>query len=335
MTGGTGLVGSHVVQLLRRDGHEVRALVRRGSAHAQLRRLECTIIEGDLLDDVDRLAEGMRGCDALVHAAALLGQRASRERYRELNVTGTAGVLGAAARAGIAHALHVSSVAVYGTIDGIITEDRWRERAIDARAFYAWSKRAAEEEAWKHDRVGGMRMTTVRPALIYGENDRHVAPRLDRLVNRRILPLPDGGRWTLPLVYAGNVAAGILACLRNPRAQGRAYNLAQDNTTPLVDVVRSWCAMRGVRVPYMPTIPGAALEAGARAIDVLSRGIPGLDLPGMRRPAHLLRVDNPYDSERARRELGWTEHVPLARALERTARWLETGTDPLHSTIDP
>ena len=327
LTGATGLVGRHVAAQLRADGHDVHALVRDASGAGALERAGCTLVVGDILDDAASLASGMRDCDALVHAAALLGARASRDRYRTLNVAGTASVFEAAERAGVRRAVHVSSVAVYGTIDGNITEDRWRESPIHANAFYAWSKRAAEEEAWKHDRVGGLRVSAVRPALIYGEHDRHVARRLDRLVRAPILPLPDGGRWTLPLVYAGNVARGIVRCLTRPVAEGRAYNLAQDNTTPLADAVRSWCAARGIRPPIVLPVPGAALEAGARVVDVLSRIAPGLDLPGARRPARLLRADNPYDSSRARLELDWTDHVPLEVAFQRTAAWLDENTN--------
>ncbi|HUF13223.1 MAG TPA: NAD(P)-dependent oxidoreductase [Longimicrobiales bacterium] len=323
LTGGTGLVGSHVALLLRAAGHDVRALVRRGSDCAQLDDLGCALVEADLSAEPAALARDMEGCDAVVHAAALVGARASRERYHALNVAGTSAVLAAAASGGVSRAIHVSSVAVYGPISGVVTEERWQEQPIHPMAFYAWSKRVAEETAWTYDRRGGMRVTTVRPALIYGERDRHVAPRLDRITRLPVLPLPDGGRWTPPLVYAGNVARGIVAALGRAGAAGRAYNLAQDHRVPLRDIVRAWCAIRCIRVPWMPGVPGGAIEGGARAADAIVRILPGLELPGLTRPARLLRGDNPYDSSRARSELGWTEPVPLEEALRRTAGWLD------------
>jgi nucleoside-diphosphate-sugar epimerase len=264
----------------------------------------------------------MRDCDAVIHAAALVGQRASRDAYLDANVTGTAAVLAAAVAAGVRRAVHVSSVAVYGPLDGSITEERWEERPIHPRAYYAGSKRAAEVEAWRHDEPGGMRVSTVRPALIYGERDRHVARRIDRAVRLPLVPLPDGGRHVLPLVYAGNVASGIVLALDTAAAAGRAYNLAQDHATPLRDLLGLWCDLRGRRVPLMPPVPGGLIERTARAVDLLSGILPGVDLPGLTRPARLLRVDNPYDSSRARQELGWTP-IPLAEALQRTAAWLE------------
>ncbi len=325
LTGGTGLVGSHCAELLRARGDDVRALVRRGSYRAHLAALGCELVEGDMTgrDHArDALASSMAGCDAVIHAAALVGQRASRDAYLDANVTGTAAILDAAAAADVRRAVHVSSVAVYGQLDGMITEDRWEERPIHPRAYYAGSKRAAEVEAWKHDEAAAMRITTVRPALIYGERDRPVARRLDRAVRLPVLPLPDGGSHVLPLVYAGNVASGIVRALDTPAAAGRAYNLAQDHATPLRDLLALWCDLRGRRVPLIPRVPGGVIEGSARVVDLLSGILPGVDLPGLMRPARLLRVDNPYDSSRARQELDWTP-IPLAEALQRTAAWLE------------
>ena len=327
LTGGTGLVGSHVAEQLRAADVEVRALVRRPAHADHLRQLRCELIAGDICDNPGTHARALEGCDALVHAAALVGARATRERYHELNVEGTRNVLGAAARAGVARAVHVSSVAVYGPIDGRIHEARWRELDVDTRAFYAWSKREAEIEAWRHDDVRGMRVTTVRPALIFGERDRHVAPRLDRIIRLPLLPLPDGGSHVLPLVYAGNVARGIVAALRTPMAAGRAYNLAHDNDAPLRDVIASWRRARAAGMPRVVRIPGGIIEAMATAFDGLAAALPFLDLPGMRRPARLVRHDNPYDSSRARAELGWTSLVPMEHAVEKTVQWLRNRPD--------
>ena len=322
VTGGTGLVGSHVAEQLRAKGHAVRALVRVSSDTAHLEGVDAELVRGDMSSARDTLADAMRGCDAIVHAAALVGARTARERYVAENVEGTRAVLLAAHSAGVRRVVHVSSVAVYGTIAGVIHEQRWREQEIAARAFYAGSKRAAEIEAWRHHDEGRLRVTTVRPSLIYGERDRHVAARLERVTRLPVLPLVDGGRHVAPLVYAGNVAHGIVAALERPEAIGRAYNLAQDNRTPLRDFLSMWCAAGGRRAPSIVPVPGVLLESASRAVDSLSARVPGVDLPGLTRPARLLRGDNPYDSTRARAELGWGDVVPVDIAVRRTVAWL-------------
>lgn len=322
VTGGTGLVGSHVAEQLRARGHAVRALVRERSDTMHLTAIGAELVRGDMSTPHEMLVDAIRGCDAIVHAAALVGARTSRERYVAENVEGTRAILSAAYAAGVRRAVHVSSVAVYGTLDGVIGEERWREQEIAARAFYAWSKRAAEIEAWRHHDEGLLRVTTVRPALIYGERDRHVAVRLDRLSRLPLLPLVDGGRHVAPLVYAGNVARGIVAALERAEAIGRSYNLAQDNRIPLREFVRSWCSAAGRPAPAIVPLPGALLESASRAMDYLSARVPGVDLPGLTRPARLLRADNPYDSTRARTDLGWGV-VPVDAAIRRTVAWLD------------
>lgn len=321
LTGGTGLVGSHVAEQARAAGHDVVALARATSDTTFLRDLGCELVVGDVTDDVP-LDATMAGCGALVHAAALVGQRASHRTYRAANVAGTRHVFEAAARAGVRHGVHVSSVAVYGPLGGLASEDRWLEVDPAPRAAYAWSKREAELEAWRHDDERGMRVTAVRPALIYGERDRHVARRLDRFVRAPVLPLADGGRWIPPLVYAGNVARGVLAALDSARARGRAYNLAADHTLSLRSFLDTWCEVRGIPRPRYVPVPAPALRGAARTWDLLSRALPVLDLPELARPARLVTRDNPYVSERAERELGWTDRVPPAEAMRRTSNWL-------------
>ena len=328
LTGGTGLVGSHVAEQLIARGHSVRGLVRERSDVAHLAAIGTELVRGDMTTSLGALSELMRGCDAIVHAAALVGARATREQYVEQNVDGTRTVLSAAAAAGIDRAIHVSSVAVYGTIDGLIGEARWQEQIMSERAFYAWSKRAAEIEAWRHHDDGSLRVTTVRPALVYGERDRHVSARLDRLLRLPLLPLVDGGRHSAPLVYAGNVARAIVAALHVDGAVGRAYNVAIDHALPLRTFVQMWCAAAGRRPPLMPALPGAALEGAARIVDYLSARAPGIDLPGLTRPARLLRTNNPYDSSRARDELGWHDVVPADEAIKRTVAWLKMRDAP-------
>lgn len=326
LTGGTGLVGSHVAEQARAAGHDVVALVRPTSDATFLRDLGCELVVGDVADGAP-LDGAMVGCDAVVHAAALVGRRASHRTYRKANVEGTRRVFDAAARTGVRRGVHVSSVAVYGPIDGPAREDRWLEVDPAPRAAYARSKRDAEIEAWRHDAAGGLRVTTVRPALIYGERDRHVARRMDRLVRVPVLPLADAGRWTPPLVYAGNVARGILAALETERAAGRAYNLAADHALSLRAFLDTWCEVRGIRRPRYVSVPGPALRGAAATWDLLSRALPGFDLPGLARPARLVTRDNPYVSERAERELGWTERVSPVEAMRRTSDWLNGSTD--------
>ncbi|MDB4887041.1 MAG: NAD-dependent epimerase/dehydratase family protein, partial [Gemmatimonadetes bacterium] len=127
VTGATGQVGHHVIQRLRRDGWEVRALVRDAARAGALSRAGVTLATGDVLEPTG-LARAARGCDVVFHAAAVITPRGGWEAFRRPNIEGTRNVVAAAALAG-ARLVHVSSVAVYGAAEryahgpGAVDED--------------------------------------------------------------------------------------------------------------------------------------------------------------------------------------------------------------------
>ncbi len=327
LTGGTGLVGSHTARQLVAAGHQVVALARPTSDTAGLAGL-AEVVRGDVLDPPERLEAALRGCEAVVHAAALMYRRgATAADYERMNVAATGAVLRAAGAAGAKRAVHVSSIAVYaGEAEASgHDEESWREGALPARVPYAVTKRAGEEEAWRVHASGAVRLTTVRPGVLYGERDRWLTPSLARVTRWPVVPLPGGGRTTVPVVYAGNVARGIVAALEREAAVGRAYNLSDDGELTSRELLEVFGRTLG-HAPRILPIPGALLMAVAGAGDVVARLIPAIAGANLRHGARRLLENNRYSSARARRELGWTQEgpaalVPPAQAVARTAEW--------------
>jgi 2-alkyl-3-oxoalkanoate reductase len=320
LTGGTGLIGSHVAEHLRARGQEVIALVRPDSDRRHLVATGCRLVEGDLLDSPDRLAGFMRGCDAVVHAAALVFHRAARSEFQRINVAGTRSVLGAAALAA-PRVVHLSSVAVYSRLrpDPLLREESWTAADPAVQGAYAASKTESERAAWAMHEGGEVQLTTVRPAVVYGERDRAATPWMIRLARLPVLPFPGGGRSRLPLVYAGNVARGVLAALDREHAVGRAYNLAEDHPVTGRELVRllAGALQRRPRILHVPVTPVRGL---ARALYAVTRWTP-LPTVDLRRGIRTLTRDNPYDSSRARLELGWKDLTPPREAVGRAVAW--------------
>lgn len=324
VTGASGLVGSHVAERLRARGDEVVALVRPTSDPRFLAALGAELVHGDIGDASGVLASAMRGCDAVVHAAARVYGGASEADYADANVGGTQRVLDAAADAGVPRALHVSSIAVYGLVREPVGEDEWLKHDVAPRNFYAQSKRAAELHAWRVHEQGRIRVTTVRPGVVYGERDRLASIRFARMLKLRVLPLPGGGRCTIPVVYAGNVAAGILAALDREDTAGRAYCLSGDPGLTARAFFREYGRAVG-RKPFVLPVPGGLMLLAGRAGDKLQPLLPGVPEFGLERAARLLLRDNPYRVDRAERELGWTAEAltPAHEAVRATAGWLQ------------
>ena len=88
LTGGTGLLGSHFVEIATTEGADVVSLVRPNSDTAYLNALGITLATGSL-QDVASLASGMKGCDAVVHAASPIGGWGKPDRYEESTIGGT------------------------------------------------------------------------------------------------------------------------------------------------------------------------------------------------------------------------------------------------------
>lgn len=321
LTGATGLVGSHAARLFHEHGWRVRALARPTSDVRFLEELDATVVLADVTEPAS-LSGAAEGCEAVVHAAARLGASDPWERFREVNVEGTRHVLSEAVRAGCRRFVHLSSVAVYGDPAGLprpVSEEVPLEAPLGPREHYERSKRMAEA-AVRRAAEGMISWSILRPTVVTGERDRHFAPRVAALADRRVLPTVGPGDNPLPVVYAGDVAEACRRAVTREEADGRIYNVADDGRLTQRRLLRD-AAPRGAT--FVP-LPRGAVEAVARTADRLAAMVP--DGPSRvwtaRRVGFLGRPD-PFEAERIRRELGWRPEVGAREGWRRTLRWLD------------
>ncbi len=323
LTGATGLVGSHVAERLRDEGHDVMALVRAGSDTGFLESIGAELHVGDITE-AESMTGAMAGCDGLVHSAAVVVGRVPWERYLELNVKATERVLEAAAAAGLRRAVHVSSVAVYGGAGVMrrapVTEDTPLDLPLSDTEFYARSKRLAEEAAWRFQREGRLEVVVARPALVYGERDRVAVPRLVRALSFPVVPLVGGGRSRLPMVYAGNAASAIVRMLLSARAPGRAYNLATDFPITQRDIFHLFSKQLGRR-PLFVWVPYKAMLSLAWMFERITQAVSNRPPFVNRRNVSFIGGGNPFDSSRAREELAWKPEVSHEEGVRRAVDW--------------
>ncbi len=324
VTGATGMLGSHVAERLREDGWSVRALVRDPSgARALLDEIGAEPARGDVLDAASvRLAA--RGCDLVVHAAAVITPHGGWERFRTVNIEGTTNVVAAARDAG-ARLMHVSSVAVYGMAAryqaGALVDESLALAPLPAHDDYGRSKRESEAVVLEAHRRGELWATAIRPAVIYGRRDRQFVPRLARLARAGAVPLPGGGRATLAVVHVANVADAAVLAARTETAGGQAFNVANDFDVTVAEFFQLAGIGLGRRVRVV-TIPAPLARAGVAvlrpALGLVGRSGVGAMLDGSLRFA---TSDNPFTSARARRELGWAPRVRPEDGVPDAFRW--------------
>ena len=322
VTGATGQAGSYIVERLRADGWRSRALVRTPDEAEWLSAQGVELVRGDVLDAA-RFRDAAAGCEAIFHTAAAVTARGGWEHYRDVNVGGTRNAIEAAASSG-ARLLHVSSVAVYGSAS------RYRDRPTDEctplaplpeSAFYARSKRESEQLVLDAHASGRIWATAVRPDVIYGRRDRQFVPRLARVLERGFFPVLGGGASTLAVVHAASVADGAVRAVGIDAAGGQAYNLANDFPVTVAEFARLAGEGLGRRVRLVP-IPMSLMRVGFGAVrGVLRATGSGAMAAQSSGTIDFLSRDNPFTSERARSELGWSPPIEPQIGVPDAFRW--------------
>jgi nucleoside-diphosphate-sugar epimerase len=175
VTGGTGFIGSYIIQELVERNYPVRAIRRSTSKlpfYIPAKILEqIEWVEGDILDPVS-LDEAMDDVDAVIHSAAIISfNPADKKRMYHINIQGTANVVNTAIEKNISRLVHISSVAALGRskTGGHVNEERkWQES--NANTHYAISKYKAETEVWRG--IGeGLNAVIINPSTVLGYGD--------------------------------------------------------------------------------------------------------------------------------------------------------------------
>lgn len=179
VTGGTGLVGSHLLYKLASEGHTVRALCRTSSCLDDIRKLfefysgehlinHIEWFEGDLLDYFS-LRDALKGITQVYHCAAMVSFKPSdADEMFTTNVDGTANLVNASIDSGIDKFCFVSSIATLGsTTNGEAIDESTFWQNDDNHSVYSQSKFQSEMEVWRGTKEG-LKAVIVNPSVIIG-----------------------------------------------------------------------------------------------------------------------------------------------------------------------
>jgi farnesol dehydrogenase len=322
ITGGTGFLGRRIVSELSQR-HELRLLVRPKASRERFPP-GVEFAPGDVTDRAS-LETAMAGCDAVVHAAALVKILAPPSEFDRINLGGIENVLRAAEEAGsVEKVVYVSSFIALGPTENGPGRTLDESAEIQDREWindYERTKAQADRRA-RRAIAEGAPLNVVYPGVIYGPGEmtegnivvRHV---LDLI--RRKLPALIGSpdrRWNY--VFVDDVARGVGLALEKGRPGGR-YVLGGENVT-LGEFYGLVERLTGVPVPKRRMPDGLAKFAGAlqKGFAKMTGGTPQLT-PDL---VEIYGHDWAYRSDRAERELGYTGRT-LEAGLGETLAWLK------------
>ena len=290
ITGGTGFVGSHLVDAALAAGHQVSALTRR----EQQPRDNLDWISGDLgsRDALERLVDG---ADAIIHVAGTINAP-NAAGFEKGNVAGTLAMLAAATAGGVRRFVHVSSLAA-------------REPKLSS---YGASKARAEELVHS----SGLDWAIVRPPAVYGPGDKETL-ELFRMAKLGLMLMPPRGH--VSVIHAGDLAR-LLIALAGPTTPSNILIEADDGKPggwTHREFARALASAVGTR-PAIISSPGIFLRLAARA-DHLLRGEKAKLTAD--RAAYFSHRNWVIEPKRACPPQLWRPRIDTLQGLADTAEW--------------
>jgi nucleoside-diphosphate-sugar epimerase len=294
VTGGSGFIGGALIERLRREGWDVRALARSERAAERVRELGAEPVMGDL-DDLN-----VEDCEVAFHAAAKVEDFGDPADFERVNVQGTRNVVAACRAGGVRRLVHVGTEAALMAGQPLVNVDESAPLRPDSPVLYSSSKARAEEIV----RGADFETVVVRPRFVWGRGDTTLLPQMVEMVRAGRFRWVGGGRQLTATTHIDNTVEGLwLAATKAPA--GGVYFVTDGAPTVFRDFITEWVGTQGVSIPDKSVPPGVARAAAASAERIwrlLKR--PGSP-PLTRFAVWVSSQECTIDISRAQRELGY------------------------------
>ncbi len=325
VTGGGGFLGQEMVNQLLARGEQVRAFGRAPQPALAARGVE--VFTGDLADSA-AVGQAVAGCDAVMHVAAKAGVWGSWESYWRPNVLGTQNVLAAMKQQGVARLVYTSTPSVVFNGASHAGVDESQPYGKNFPCHYPHTKALAEQAALAAHDEKSLRVIALRPHLIWGAGDPHLAPRIVERAHRLRIVGPGDNHVDLTHVrnaaHAHLLALDALAKPGHPAA-GRAYFISDGAPVVLWEWINQ-LLKRLNRPPITRRISLPAAKTAGAVLELCWRALPFLpgEPPMTRFVATELAKDHWYSIEAARQLLHYTPKADLADEMDALVASLQT-----------
>ena len=307
VTGGTGFIGSHLLEKLGALSEPARCLVRRKTA-----RLPAAVepVYGDLTTG-QGLEAALDGVDTVIHLAGTTKALTANDYYAG-NARATE-TLARALAGRAARLVHVSSLAAIGPSRAGTPLDEDAEPL--PLTHYGRSKLAGERIVRKLLPAA----VIVRPPVVYGPRDTDVLQLLKSISRGWVLEIAGGERW-FSAIYVEDLVDGLLRAARTPGAAGRAYFLAHPKPVSWSELGAAAAAIMN-RQPRVVRVPVPVAYAVGCCAEMWSRVTRQPGIISREKISEALPLTWTCDTRRAAAELGFEARTSLEAGLARTLAW--------------
>jgi len=325
VTGGGGFLGSAIVKALLKRGDSVTTIQR--GHYPFLKDLGVETIQGDLTraDDINTAASG---CDVIFHVAARAGVWGDYDDYYQANVVATRNVIDACTNNNICYLVYTSTPSV--VFDGNDEEGINESAPYAKRYFNNYQKTKAEaEQLVLASNKDNLKTVSLRPHLIWGPNDPHLAPRIINRAKAGRLRLVGKKANKVDSCYIDNaVQAHLLAadCLQsNSGCAGKAYFISNGEPITMSDLIN-----RILAAAMLPPVTKTLNENVAYYLGIVFEKTYSLlnikQEPIMTRfVARQLSTAHWFDLTAAKRDLGYQPLVSIDEGMKRLKESLASG----------
>ncbi|MDX1638593.1 MAG: NAD-dependent epimerase/dehydratase family protein [Balneolaceae bacterium] len=315
VTGGTGFIGSHLVDTLIEEETyaEVRCLVRNNEKW--LKGNDYTKVPGDL-HDIPALKNALVGVDVVFHAAGLV-KAPEWQQYERANVEATEHLLRVAQKQGVKKIVVLSSLAAAGPSPdhgGPVTE----EDPMRPVSMYGRSKKQMEELIHKIA-TGDQSITILRPSAVYGPREDQIYSFF-KMADKRICPIiGDGNSPRISMVYVMDVVQGMLKAAQQNETGVYTYFISGRKLHTWNEIRETTTKVLGKKVipiyikPSVVKKVAGAIEKAASFFGVY----PVIN----REKANEMVLEWTCSIEKAERELGYHPEYTLGEGIARTIHW--------------
>jgi dihydroflavonol-4-reductase len=315
VTGGTGFIGSHLVEALLQRGVEIRCIIRKASDLRWLKNLPVEVMKGDCNDKIS-LAEAVKGIDQIFHLAGVT-KAIKEETYFLTNALGTENLIHACLENNthLQKFIYLSSQAAAGPCwNGGLKKEFDRCEPVSP---YGHSKRMGEELALAHSHE--LPLIILRPSTVYGPRDRDVYAFF-KLLSKKIKPCLYGQGQHFSLCYVQDIIQAILLASDAQESNGEIFFLSDGHDYSMDEIGDIFAQAMEIHAYCLP-VPEWMVFGIASLSEFLSKLTGNPPLINRGKVEEMVQKNWVCDITKAKTLLGYDPRIPLTQGVKLTYEW--------------